>query len=339
MLALNFDGPGIVETVDRRTPRIRDDSDAIVRVTTAAIGPRDLARYAGPDPWPGTIPGGEFCGQIDEVGSEVASVDLGDLVTGLGVFDTDNGRKAFGWNGLDGSHALYIRVPQADRVLFKVPSAAIEERALLLGDTYGLGSAAVDIAMADGSTQVVVIGCGPYGASALVALAAAGIENVIALDDDDRRRSLARRLGATTFDASSPESAHIEETVREAVGSDGPGTVILGAGVNTDLLQLALRIVRPDGLVVLTEPELPGSSPAPFPGRLALESDTRADVKILRAHPPSRADVSRTMLALWGGKLDLAPLVSHVMPLDEAAQGYRQVHNRERGANKILLKI
>ena len=136
MLALSFDGPGRVEAAERRTPRILDDSDAIIRVTTAAIGPRDLARYAGPDPWPGTIPGGEFCGQIDEVGSEVASVDLGDLVTGLGVFDTDDGRRAFGWNGLDGSHARYVRVPEADKVLFKVPSAAIEERALLLGHSY-----------------------------------------------------------------------------------------------------------------------------------------------------------------------------------------------------------
>ena len=44
--------------------------DEIVRVTTTAIGPRDLAGYAGVDPAPGTVPGTEFCGFADEVGAE-----------------------------------------------------------------------------------------------------------------------------------------------------------------------------------------------------------------------------------------------------------------------------
>lgn len=328
MLALSFDGPGRVETVERRTPQIRDDSDAIVRITTAAIGPRDLARYAGPDPWPGTTPGGEFCGLVDEVGAGVSSVDLGDLVTGLGVFDTDSGRRAFGWDGLDGGHALYVRVPDADNTLFKVPSAAIEERALLLGDTYGLGAAAVELAMMGGADRIGVIGCDPYGASALIALSAAGIKDMLALDDDDRRLRLARKLGATTFDTSSPG---VLPEVREATGGDGPGVVILGAGTDGARLEFALRVVRRDGLIVFTEPELPGSP--------TIELGGVGDVRIQRADPPSRADVSKSMLALWGGGLDLAPLVSHVMPLDGAARGYQQLHNRERGANKILLKM
>lgn len=339
MLALSFDGPGSVVGVERRTPRILVDSDALVRVTTAAIGPRDLARYAGPDPWPGTIPGGEFCGVVNEVGAGVTSMDLGDLVTGLGVFESDGVRKALGWDDLDGAHALYIRVPDADSTLFRVPSAAIEERALLLGDTYGLGAAAAELAMTGNPAQIVVIGCDPHGASALVALAAAGVENVLALDDDDRRLGLARRLGATTFDTSSPEMnpgvIKIAETVREATGGDGPGVVILGAGMDDTRLELALRVVRTDGLVVLTEPELPGvSQESP-----ALPPDRKGAVRVLHADPPSRADVSKAMLALWGGTLDLAPLVSHVMPIEDAARGYRQLHTAESGANKILLKM
>lgn len=343
MLALSFDGPGRVEAAERRTPRILDDSDAIIRVTTAAIGPRDLARYAGPDPWPGTIPGAEFCGVVDEVGAGVASIDLGDLVTGLGVFETADGRRAFGWEGLDGGHALYIRVPFADTTLFRVPAAAIEERALLLGDTYGLGAAAADLAMADGAARIAVIGCDPYGASALIALAAAGVEEVVALDGDDRRLRLARRLGAVTFDTPAPgvdpdvkpDIDRVVETVREATGGDGPGAVILGAGAGSAQLGIALRIVRPDGLVVLTEPELP----AALPGSLTIDSDNERGVRIQRARPPSRADVSKAMLALWGGALDLARLVSHVMPISDAAEGYRQLHARESGAHKILLKM
>ncbi|HCV27992.1 MAG TPA: hypothetical protein QGI07_00890 [Dehalococcoidia bacterium] len=70
MLALSFTSPSRIEMMERRAPRIVDGSDAIVRVTTTAIGPRDLAGYAGVDPAPGTVPGTEFCGFADEVGAE-----------------------------------------------------------------------------------------------------------------------------------------------------------------------------------------------------------------------------------------------------------------------------
>jgi len=313
MLALNFNGAEHVEVVERRSPRIKDDMDAIVRVTTTAISSRDILRYAGNNPCPGTIPGAEFCGLVDEVGAGVSTVDLGNLVTGIGVFNSDNGRRGFGWNDLDGGQALYVRVPFANDTLLKVPTPGIEERALLLGDTYGLGASAVAQATKLGATDVCVIGCDPYGASTLIALAAAGITGVIGLDDEERRLGLARRLGG------------------EATGDDGFGAVIVGAGVSRAQMELGLRLLRPDGVMVLAEPELPGR---PIP-----ELTIEGAITIEFAAPPTRANVSKTMLALWGGTLDLEPLVSHVMPLIDAGQGYRQLHARERGANKILLKI
>lgn len=328
MLALSFNGVERVEVVERRTPRIKDDMDVIVRVTTTAIGPRDMARYAGHDPAPGTIPGAEFCGLVDEIGEGVSAVDLGDLVTGIGVFDSDSGRKGFGWGGLDGGQALYVRVPFANDTLLKVPTAGIEERALLLGDTYGLGASAAAQAIQSGASDICVIGCDPYGASALIALAAAGITGVIALDDEERRLGLARRLGATTFDTS---EEGVEDAAREAAGGSGFGGVVVGAGVDRAQMELGLRLLRPDGVMVLTEPDLPELS---IP-----ELANERGIAIRAATPPTRADVSKTMLALWGGALDLETLVSHVMPLIDAEQGYRQLHARERGANKILLKI
>jgi alcohol dehydrogenase len=328
MLALSFNGVEHVEVVERRTPRIKDDLDVIVRVTTTSIGPRDLARYAGQDPSPGTIPGAEFCGLVDEVGTDVSAVDLGDLVTGIGVFDSDNLRSGFGWDGLDGGQALYVRVPFANDTLLKVPTAGIEERALLLGDTYGLGASAAAQATGLGATDICVIGFDPYGASALIALAAAGITGVIGLDDEERRLGLARRLGATTFDTS---DEGVENAVREATGGDGFDAVVVGACVGLTQMELGLRLLRPNGVMVLTEPELPDWS---MP-----EVANEHGIAIRAAAPPTRADVSKTMLALWGGTLDLESLVSHVMPLIDAEQGYRQLHARDRGANKILLKI
>ncbi len=305
MLALSFNGVEHVEVVERRTPRIKDDMDVIVRVTTTAISSRDLARYTGHDPAPGTIPGAEFCGLVDEVGAGVSAVDLGDLVTGISVFDSENGRQGFGWDGLDGGQALYVRVPFANDTLLKVPTAGIEERALLLGDTYGLGASAAAQATSSGATDICVIGFDPYGASALIALAASGITDVIGLDDEERRGTtrndeerrgttrndeerrlgLAHRLGAITFDTS---EERVEDAVREATGGSGFGAVVVGAGLDATQIELGLRLLQPDGVMALTEPDLPGwSIPA--------------------------------------------------LAVDE--RGYRQLHAKERGANKILLKI
>lgn len=328
MFALNITGVERVEMVERRNPRIIHDTDAIVRVTTTAIGPRDLARYAGLVPANGTVPGAEFCGLVEEVGEDVSAVDLGDLVTGIGVHDYAAGRMAFGWDGLDGAQALYVRVPDANNTLLKVPTAALEERALLLGDTYGLGAAAASAASEHTDGRICLIGCDPYGASALVALNATGVEEVIAIDVEERRRGLAMRLGATTFDGSSDD---VQDAVLEETGGTGPGAVIVGAGLAQDQLHLGLRLAHQSGVIVLTEPDLPGW-PRPTitnPNGIAIRT----------VAPPSRADVAKSLLDLWGGRLDLEPLVSHVMPINDADRGYAQLHAHERGAHKILLKM
>ena len=328
MFALKITGAERVEMVERRNPRIERDTDAIVRVTTTSIGPRDLARYAGSHPADKTIPGAEFCGLVDEVGGDVSAVDLGDLVIGIGVFDSADGRRAFGRDGLDGGQALYVLVPDANNTLLKVPTAALEERALLLGDTYGLGASAAAMAREHGKGRICLIGCDPYGASALIALKAAGVDGVIALDAEERRRGLANRLGATIFDASLDD---VYDAVLEATDGDGVEAVIVGAGVARDQLELALRLVQQSGVVVLTEPELPGW---PDPG-LANERG----ISIRAAAPPLKADVSKSILDLWGSSLDLEPLVSHVMPINDAERGYAQLYAHERGAHKILLKM
>ena len=330
MFAFNITGAPRVEMIDRRNPRIQHDSDAIVRVTTTTIGPRDLARYAGLIPASQTIPGAEFCGLVEEVGEDVSAVDLGDLVIGIGLDHSISGEKiVFGWGDLDGGQALYVRAPRANDTLLKVPSAAIEERALLLADTYGLGASAAGIAAQHPGDRVCVIGCDPYGASALVALKAGGFKKVIAIDTEERRLGLAMRLGATIFDGSSHD---IFNEILETTGGSGPGVVILGAGIAQDQIELGIDLAKQSGLLVFTEPDLQGW---PRPKIMGLEPE----IDIRRSNLPPRADVAKYMLDLWGGSLDLEPLVSHVIPVNDAERGYSQLHARERGVHKILLKM
>ncbi|MGY8880226.1 MAG: alcohol dehydrogenase catalytic domain-containing protein, partial [Dehalococcoidia bacterium] len=144
MQALSFPGYGRVEIIEIPRPALREPTDAIVLVTTAAIGPWDIERFfsVGQE---SVVPGGEFAGLVVETGSEVTTVELDDLVSNtVRHLSSNRTNQLFGSSSLPGGHAEYVRVPNADATLTKI-AASGEERAVLAGGTAGLG---VNVAVA-----------------------------------------------------------------------------------------------------------------------------------------------------------------------------------------------
>src|ERR1700733_12137771 len=82
MRALTWQGNERVEVVDVADPRIEQPTDAIVRVTSTAICGSDLHLYGvlGPYLKPGDVLGHEAMGVVEEVGSDVGSLKVGDRV-------------------------------------------------------------------------------------------------------------------------------------------------------------------------------------------------------------------------------------------------------------------
>jgi threonine dehydrogenase-like Zn-dependent dehydrogenase len=320
MQALSFPGYGRVEIIEIPPPALRDPGDAIVLVTTAAIGPWDVERFLSVSE-SDVVPGGEFAGLVVETGSAVSTVDLDDLVANTTQHSSGNGHTSlFGSTTLPGGHAEYVRVPDADKTLTKIADSG-EERAVIAGGTIGLGvnAAALATTIAPSGTYAVV-GCDPIGMTALIALSNTGaIDKLLAVEDHAARRTLASQYSKAAL-----TGAQISENRRFDV-------VIVGAVRDYPGFDVVSKLLKPDGTVVFCEPY--GSERLSTSGTLIPDG-----VKISAATWPTNVEAGKIVIALQIRRLDLTPLVSHVIPLDQAQEAYEAAAGPGAGVQKVLLK-
>ena len=144
MLAYTYIRQGEFRLLDKPKPVLKDEHDAIVRVTLGSICTSDLHIKHGsvPRAVPGITVGHEMVGVVEEVGAAVTRVRPGDRVTvnvetfcGECFFckkgyvnnctDPDGG-WALGCR-IDGGQAEYVRVPHADQGLDRIPDGVTDE--------------------------------------------------------------------------------------------------------------------------------------------------------------------------------------------------------------------
>ena len=156
MLSYTYISKGIFGLVEKPKPTIQHERDAIVKVTLASICSSDLHIKHGsvPRAVEGITVGHEMVGIVEEVGSAVTHVKVGDRVTvNVETFCGEcffckkgfvnncidkNGGWALGCR-IDGSQAEYVRVPFADQGLNKIPDTVTDRQALLVGDVLATG--------------------------------------------------------------------------------------------------------------------------------------------------------------------------------------------------------
>jgi 2-desacetyl-2-hydroxyethyl bacteriochlorophyllide A dehydrogenase len=333
--------PGDVRVDDVGDPRLLEPDDAIVAVSATAICGADLFPFHGLTPGfeAGTVLGHEFAGEVVEVGPGVQRVRPGRRVVNASMISDGTcpscragrvtqckGRSLFGYSGvyprLDGGQADLVRVPQADRALRVLPDEVSDEAAVFLADVLPTGFASVVRGGVSAGDTVVVVGCGPVGLVALL-LSASLAGRLIAVDAVPARRALAGRLGA---EAIAPEAA--AAVVAEATDGLGADVVIEAAG-SPGGLDASLRLARGRGMVSVVgahfEPDYPLDN--------ALMFERELTVRFSIGDPTADGDVVLARLA--SGEVDPTPIVTHRLPLSDAAEAYRLFDSRE--ATKVVL--
>lgn len=220
MLAMNYRGPFRVRAdKNKPMPEIKHPGDAIVRVTRSCICGSDLHIYHGlvPDTRVGTTFGHEFTGIVEEVGSEVTKLKVGDHV--LVPFNIACGGCSFckqelfgnchesnssatavggiyGYShtagGYDGGQAEYVRVPYADVGPLIIPKDMDLDDAVLLTDVVPTGYQAAEMAGIKKGDTVVVFGAGPIGIMAARCAWLFGAGRVIVIDELEYRLEFAK---------------------------------------------------------------------------------------------------------------------------------------------------
>ena len=341
MKAVILGGVGDIRVETVADPSILQPTDAIVEVRATAICGADLFPFHGMTPGfeDGTVLGHEFAGVIVEVGSEVHDVRVGQRVVNTSMISDGTcpscaagrvtqceGRSLFGYSGvyprLDGGQAELVRVPNAGRCLRKVPDSVSDEAAIFLADILPTGYGAVWRGGVGPESTVVVVGCGPVGLMAVLC-AVPEAKRVIAVDGIAERRRLATLLGAEAVDPA--DAQHVVAEATEGLGAD----VVIEAAGSPGALDLSLTLCRGRGTISVVgahfEPDYPLNNALMFEHELTLRF-TIGD--------PSN-DGTGLLARVANGTLDPTPVITHRMPLADAAEAYRLFD--ERTATKVVL--
>jgi 2-desacetyl-2-hydroxyethyl bacteriochlorophyllide A dehydrogenase len=213
----------------------------------------------------------------------------------------------------------------ANLTLRKVPDGISDEVALFAGDVMGTGYHAVLEAGVRAGDSVAVLGLGPVGLCAVQVALAAGARPVFAIDTVQARLEAARSFGATPVHLTEERP---RDVVRAATGGRGVDASIDAVG-HPEALDSAIRLARKAGTVVAI-----GVYAEPCQVHMGVVWIKALGLKT--GHANVIAHVDRVLGMLASGSLDPAPLVTHHMPLDDAAEAYDVYDRRE--ALKIVLR-
>ncbi|GAB3935394.1 alcohol dehydrogenase catalytic domain-containing protein [Kribbella albertanoniae] len=192
------------------------------------------------------VPGHELAGTIAAIGAGVEGWQVGERVTtpficACGSCDEcASGNQQVCPNQLQpgfnywGSFAEYVAIPYAQVNLVRLPDELDFGTAAGLGCRFATSYRAVrQVGKVEAGETVVVYGCGGVGLSAVMIAAAAGAR-VVAVDTNPAALQLAAEYGAA-------------ETLTTTVGVDLAAHVTFDALGSNDLVQQALRVLRPRG--------------------------------------------------------------------------------------------
>ena len=381
MRALVYHGPKDVQIDNVPEPVIQKPTDIILKVSATAICGTDLHMYRGkmPEIKEGDILGHEFMGFVEEVGSAITHVQSGDrvvisaiLACGTCYFCTlemyaacensyeenrglVNPKKVkppaaiFGYDGVPGGQAEWVRVPFANIGAFKVPDNLSDEKVLFLSDILPTGyQAAVNAGIKEGS-NVAIFGAGPVGLMAAACARMLGADNIYMIDHHDYRLDFAREaydVIPINFDKiEHPAQAIIDDTGRYGVDAaiDAVGFEAKGSKFDSTMAALKLETssgsalrqciasVRRGGVISVA-----GVYSGYIQAFLFGEAfDKGVTFKMGGTH--MQKYIPELLQLIEEGSLNPDIIITHSLPLEKAKHAYKIFDEKKQACRKIIL--
>ncbi len=262
MKALVYHGPGKISLDDCERPKLKDATDAIVKIIKTTICGTDLHILKGdvPSCEPGRILGHEGVGIIEELGEGVKDLKVGDhvlisCITACGKCEYC--RKQMyshcttgGWilgHKINGTQAEFVRIPHAEMSLYKIPKGLDEEAVVMLSDILptAFECGVLNGKIEPGST-VAIIGGGPIGLAVILTAKLFTPSKIIVVDTDDNRLNVAQKLGATNIINKNKENA--KQKIMELTQNRGVDAAIEAVGI-PETFEFCEDIIAPGGTI------------------------------------------------------------------------------------------
>ena len=292
-----------------------------------------------------TICGHEFAGTVAAVAEGVSDYAVGDRVTVFPLLWNDDHpaceegeyAQSDGYDYLgsrsDGGFAEYVIAPV--RNLIKLPDSVSMEEAAMTEPAAVALHAARRARIRFGDT-VAIFGLGPIGLMLAQWLKSMGASRIFLFDLIEGKLDLARQLGFT--DVYNSREHDSSEVIEAATGGRGAHVTFEAAGGPPTMLA-ALRSVRRAGrMVMLGNPSADVTLPAALISQLM-----RREVELLGTWNSGFSvygdddDWRTTLEAIASGTLDLKPLITHKVPLNEGIAALEMMRDQSEFFTKVLL--
>ncbi len=344
MKAYTYVSKGKFQLLEKEKPVLKDEKDAIVRVTLASICSSDLHIKHGsvPRAVEGITIGHEMVGVVEEVGKEVSNVKVGDRVTvnvetycGECFFCKKgyvnncidiNGGWALGCR-IDGGQAEYVRVPYANQGLNKIPDNVSDQQALFVGDVLATGYWATKISDITTDDTVLIIGGGPTGICTLLCVMLKKPKRIILCEkDEDRIKFIIKHYP----DVNVVRPDECEKYVLSHSDHNGADVVLEVAGVDSTF-ELAWKCARPNAIVTIValydKPQV-----LPLPNMYGKNLT-------FKIGGVDGCDCEEILNLIKEGKIDTTPLITHIYPLSKIDEAYELFENKKDGVIKVAIDL
>ena len=349
-----------IEVVDKPIPDV-GPNDALIRITTTTICGTDVHILKGEYPVAqGLTIGHEPVGVIEKLGSAVQGYTEGQRVIAGAICPNFNsyaaqdgapsqdgsylipqglcgchGFKATaGWrfgNLIDGTQAEYVLVPDAQANLAPIPDGLTDEQVLMCPDIMSTGFKGAENANIRIGDTVVVFAQGPIGLCATAGARLLGASTIIAVDGNDHRLGIAKKMGADL--TLNHKNCDVVDEIMKITGGRGVDSSIEALGTQATF-ESALRVLKPGGTL---------SSLGVYSSDLTIPLGAFAaglgDHRIVTALcPGGKERMRRLMNVVASGRIDLGLMVTHQFKLDDIVVAYELFANQRDGVLKVAIK-
>jgi len=377
MRAMVYRGPYKVRVEEKDVPRIEHPNDAVIKVVRAAICGSDLHLYHGmmPDTRIGHTFGHEFIGVVEQVGSSVQNLQVGDRVMvpfniycgtcffcSRGLYSNCHNVNPnatavggiYGYShttgGYDGGQAQYVRVPFADVGPQKIPDWLEDEDALLMTDALSTGYFGAQLADIHEGDTVAVLGAGPVGLFAARSAWLMGAGRVVVIDQLDYRLEKAEEFAyAETRNYTEYQDIVVEmkkatdglgfDRVIEAVGAEADGNLIQ----HVTAAKLKLQGGSPVALNWAIDGVRKGGTVSvmgaygPIFSAVKFGDAMNKGLTLRMNQAPVARQWPRLLEHIRSGYLKPSDVITHRIPLEHIAEGYHLMSSKLDGMIKPVI--
>jgi L-iditol 2-dehydrogenase len=340
--ALIYTKPYTFEYSDFPDP-VAGDNDVLVHVKACGICGSDVHGFTGKTGRriPPLIMGHEAAGIVEGFGKNVRSLEKGDRVCfdstvycnkceacRAGLFNRCDKRQVLGVSIPEfkrhGAFAEYVAVPWW--IVSKIPNELSFVHAALL-EPASIGTHAANRAPISNNDIVVVIGAGTIGLFILQAAKLQGAAKVIAVDINEFRLDIAKKLGADK--QINPLKSDLSEAILQDTEGKGANVTLEAVGYAKTFAD-AVGITRMGGHVVAV-------------GNLENKAEFDLQQLVAKEHTftgsyASSGEFRDCIGLVASGKINVEPLISDVLPLKEGPEAFDRLLKAKENLLKIVLE-